>query len=218
VGLFCLVAAVLTALGGLAQINPIWLYGPFKPAVVTAGSQPDWYVGWLDGALRVMPPWEIRVWGHTVANPFFPGVLLPGLTFAGLYAWPFLEARFTKDREPHNLLNRPRDVPLRTAIGAGAFAFYTILFLAGANDILAVQFHVAPESITDTFRIALFVVPLLVFALTRKVCRDLRRAASHPIELPVGTHVVRTPGGGYEDRAEAATPSPAPPARSRPPR
>ena len=199
VGLFLLVAAVLTALGGLAQINPIWLYGPFKPATVSAGSQPDWYVGWLDGALRLMPPWEIRAFGHTVPNPFFPGVLLPGLTFGGLYAWPFLEPRFTKDRGPHNLLNRPRDVPVRTAIGAAALAFYTLLFLAGGNDILAVQFHVAPESITNTFRVLVIVLPVIVFRVTRKLCRDLRRGDSHPMQRPVGSRVRRTATGGYDE-------------------
>ena len=199
VGLFCLVAGVLTALGGLAQINPIWLYGPFKPATVSSGSQPDWYVGWLDGALRVMPPWEIRAFGHTVPNPFFPGVLLPGLTFAGLYLWPFLEARLTKDREPHNLLNLPRDAPVRTAIGAAALAFYTLLFFAGANDILAVQFRVAPESITNAFRVLLFVLPAIVFLVTRKVCRDLQRSGVHPAKHPVGSRVERTPTGGYEE-------------------
>jgi ubiquinol-cytochrome c reductase cytochrome b subunit len=199
VGLFFLVAGVLTALGGLAQINPIWLYGPFKPATVTAGSQPDWYVGWLDGALRLMPGWESRTLGHSIPNPFFPAVLLPGLTFGGLYAWPFLEAHFTKDREPHNLLNRPRDVPLRTAIGAAALAFYIILFLAGANDILAVQFHVAPESITNAFRLLLFALPAVVFVVTRRICRDLKRGASHPTELPLGSRVARTDAGGYEE-------------------
>jgi ubiquinol-cytochrome c reductase cytochrome b subunit len=206
VGLFFLVAAVLTALGGLAQINPIWLYGPFKPATVSSGSQPDWYVGWLDGALRLMPPWEIRAFGHTVPNPFFPGVLLPGLTFGGLYAWPFLEPRFTKDRGPHNLLNQPRDVPVRTAIGAAALAFYTVLFFAGANDILAVQFHVAPESITNTFRVLVFVLPVIVFLVTRKVCRDLRRGDSHPMQLPVGSRVRRTPAGGYEVEPDGQAP------------
>jgi ubiquinol-cytochrome c reductase cytochrome b subunit len=134
-----------------------------------------------------------------VPNPFFPGVLLPGLTFGGLYAWPFLEARFTKDRRPHHLLNLPRDAPVRTAIGAAALAFYTVLFFAGANDILAVQFHVAPESITNAFRVLVFVLPAIVFLVTRKVCRDLRRGGSHPTKLPVGSHVQRTATGGYEE-------------------
>ena len=115
-GLFFFVFAVCAALGGLAQINPVWLYGPFQSSAVSAGSQPDWYIGWLEGALRLMPPWETRIGGFEVANPFFPGVLLPGITFMLLYAWPWIEARFTRDYEEHHLLDRPRDRPgpLRT--------------------------------------------------------------------------------------------------------
>ena len=133
VGLFCVVLAVLAGLGGLAQVNPIWLYGPYHPAAVTSGSQPDWYVGWLDGALRVFPNFEIRAFGHSVPNPFFPGVLLPGITFGLLYAWPFLEQRFTRDHASHNLLDRPRDRPLRTAFGVATLTFYTVLVLAGRH-------------------------------------------------------------------------------------
>ena len=105
----------------------------------------------------------------------------------------------TKDREPHNLLNLPRDAPVRTAIGAAALAFYTLLFFAGANDILAVQFRVAPESITNAFRVLLFVLPAIVFLVTRKVCRDLQRSGVHPAKHPVGSRVERTPTGGYEE-------------------
>ena len=110
-GLFFLTSAVLAFLGGVVQINPIWLYGPFDPAEVSAASQPDWYMGWLDGALRIMPGWEIRAFGFEIPNPFFPGVLLAGLTFALLYAWPFLEARVTGDHDEHHLLDRPRAAP-----------------------------------------------------------------------------------------------------------
>ena len=126
----------LAALGGLVQINPVWLYGPYDPAqasAVTAGSQPDWYVGWLDGALRIFPGWEIRAFGYTVANPFFPGALLPGITFGLLYIWPWLERRFTKDYAHHNLLDRPRDAPVRSGFGAATLSFYTILFVAAPN-------------------------------------------------------------------------------------
>lgn len=203
-GLFLLVAAVLAALGGLAQINPIWLYGPFAtpgaPTAVTSASQPDWYMGWLDGALRLMPGWEIRAFGYTIANPFFPGVVLAGLTFAGIYLWPWIERRFTKDTAAHNLLDRPRDAPLRTAIGASVFAFFTILFLAGSNDVLAGVFEVAPETFTNVFRVALFLVPAAVFALTLRVCRELRRRGA-PAHVAGDAHamhrVVRTPTGGY---------------------
>ncbi len=98
-GLFFFVFAACAALGGLAQINPVWIWGPFQPAAVSAGSQPDWYVGWLEGSLRLLPGWEIRAFGHEVPNPFFSGVLLPGITFMLLYAWPFLEGRFTKENQ-----------------------------------------------------------------------------------------------------------------------
>ncbi|MEA2902559.1 MAG: ubiquinol-cytochrome c reductase cytochrome b subunit [Actinomycetota bacterium] len=202
VGLFFIVTAVLAALGGLAQINPVWLYGPYDAAqasAATAGSQPDWYVGWLDGALRVMPGWEIRAFGHTVANPFFPGAVLPGLTFGILYLWPFLERRFTKDRDAHNLLDRPRDAPVRTALGAATLSFYTILFIAGGNDVLSSVFRVAPESITNLFRALIFVVPVLAFFLTRSTCRSLARDQVHPFSGPVGSRVRRTPSGGYEE-------------------
>ena len=200
VALFFLVSAVLAGLAGLAQINPIWLYGPYDPAkaaAATAGSQPDWYVGWLDGALRLMPGWEIRALDHTIANPFFPGVLLPGLTFAGLYLWPFLERRFSKDDEAHNLLDRPRDRPVRTAIGAAALAFYAILFIAGGNDVLAALVQIAPETITTIFRVGVIVVPLAVFFLTRAICHSLARSGMHPTEDPVGGRIERTPEGGY---------------------
>jgi ubiquinol-cytochrome c reductase cytochrome b subunit len=136
-GLFFGIAAVLGAMGGLLQINPVWLYGPFTPAAVSSPAQPDWYLGWLEGALRIFPAWEIRALGHAIPNPFFPAVLLPTITFGLLYAWPFLEARLTGDREEHHLLDRARNHPVRTGIGAMALTFYTLLLLAGSNDILA---------------------------------------------------------------------------------
>jgi ubiquinol-cytochrome c reductase cytochrome b subunit len=205
-GLFFIVTGILAGLGGLAQINPIWLYGPYDPAqaaAATAGSQPDWYVGWLDGALRLMPPWEIRGFGHTLANPFFAGALLPGLTFAGLYLWPFIERRLTGDRAAHNLLDRPRDLPARTALGAAVLAFYGVLFFAGGNDILSNIFGVAPETVTNLFRIMVVAAPLAVFLVTRSACRGLARSGAHPTEGPLGSRVRRTPRGGYEEVEEA---------------
>jgi ubiquinol-cytochrome c reductase cytochrome b subunit len=199
--LFLLVAAMLALLGGLAQINPVWLYGPYKAtqaAAATSGSQPDWYMGWVDGALRIMPGWEVRAFGHTIANPFFPGVLMPGITFGVLYLWPFLERRFTHDREHHNLLDRPRDAPFRTAVGAATLAFYGILLLAGGNDILAGIFRIAPEHITNAFRVLVFAAPLGVFFVTRSVCRGLARDDLHPTQPPAGGLIVRTATGGFE--------------------
>ncbi len=209
-GLFLLVAAVLAGLGGLVQINPVWLYGPYKAAqaaAATSASQPDWYMGWVDGALRIMPGWEVRAFGHTIANPFFPGVLMPGITFGVLYAWPFLERRFTKDRDPHNLLDRPRDAPVRTGLGAATLAFYGILLLAGGNDVLAGIFRIAPEVITNTFRVLIFALPLTVFFVTRNVCRGLARDDLHPTEPPAGGRIERTASGGFEPVREGGEPS-----------
>ncbi len=162
VGLFCAVFAVLGALGGLAQINPIWLYGPFDPAFVASPAQPDWFLGWLDGALRLFPAWEFRTGSSMIPNPFFPGVLLPGVTFGLLYLWPFLEARVTGDYGPHELLDRPTDRPARSAIGAGVLTFYVILLLSASNDVIARMFRVPVLAMTVAFRIAVFVIPLLV--------------------------------------------------------
>jgi ubiquinol-cytochrome c reductase cytochrome b subunit len=162
VGLFFAVFAVLAALGGLVQINPVWLYGPFRPEQVTSPAQPDWYLGWLEGALRLFPAWEIRAFGYEIPNPFFPAILLPGVTFGVLYAWPFIEAWWTKDREPHHLLERPRDNPTRTAIGAAALSFYTVLFFAASNDLLAKWLSAPVLNITWGFRIATLVVPPIV--------------------------------------------------------
>ena len=174
-GMFFLTAAVVAVLGGLAQINPIWLYGPFDPADVSAASQPDWYVGWLDGALRLMPPWEIRAFGLELPSPFFPGVLMPGITFALLYLWPFLEARFTGDRGEHHLLDRPRDRPLRTAMGVATFAFYTVLTFAGASDVLAVTFDVSINALFPALQVLLFVLPVASAYVAYRLCKELAR-------------------------------------------
>ncbi|MGH9245665.1 MAG: cytochrome bc1 complex cytochrome b subunit [Acidimicrobiales bacterium] len=172
-GLFFITTAVLSALGGLAQINPIWLYGPFDPSEVSAASQPDWYLGWTDGALRVMPGWETRAFGFEIPNPFFPGVLLPGVTFGLLYLWPFLEARFTRDHDEHHLCDRPRDRPLRTAMGVATLTFYSVLLLAGAADVLSTTFALSVNSVLWFFRIALFAAPALTAWAAYRLCREL---------------------------------------------
>jgi ubiquinol-cytochrome c reductase cytochrome b subunit len=161
VGLFFGVFSVVAFLGGLVQINPVWLYGPFRPEQVTSPAQPDWYFGWVEGALRIFPAWELRAFGYEVPNPFFPAILLPGVTFAALYLWPFLENRFTHSIADHQLLDRPRDQPMRTALGVATIAFYGVLFFAASNDLIAKWWRLSIESVTWGFRIALLVVPLL---------------------------------------------------------
>jgi ubiquinol-cytochrome c reductase cytochrome b subunit len=179
-GLFCAVAAVVIGLGALFQINPVWLYGPFNPSTTTAPAQPDWYWGWMDGALRTFPNWEFRGLGRMIANPFFPGVLLPALTFLGLYAWPFLEARLTGDRSEHQLLDRPRDHPVRSGIGAGVVAFYTLLTVAGVNDTIARLLDQPVFRVTGALRVAILVVPVLIGLLTWRALAAVKDAPPTP--------------------------------------
>jgi ubiquinol-cytochrome c reductase cytochrome b subunit len=176
VGLFALVGGVLALLGGLAQINPVWLYGPFEAPAVTTAAQPDWYVGWIEGALRIFPPAFVKIGPYSISELFWPAVLLPGLTFALLYAWPFLEARLTRDHRDHHLLDRPSQRPARTAIGVTVLTFYVILLLAGGDDIWADLLPVPLTSVVWAFRVLVLVVPVLAGAFTWKVCRDLARA------------------------------------------
>lgn len=187
IALLFAVFSVLFALGGLVQINPIWLYGPFKVQQVTSPAQPDWWMGWVEGALRLFPPIEIRAFGFEIPNPFFPAVLLPGITFLFLYAWPFLEARFTGDREPHHLLDRARDHPVRTALGVATLTFYVVLHFSASNDLLAKELNVAVESVTVVYRVLLFVLPPLFAYVTFRLMKALalsraERFAEMPIE------------------------------------
>jgi ubiquinol-cytochrome c reductase cytochrome b subunit len=176
VGLLAGVFAVIALLGGLAQVNPIWLYGPFEPAAVSTASQPDWYMGWLEGALRLAPAWRIHLFGYTVSEVFWPGVLLPGITFGLLYLWPFIERRLTHDTAEHHLLDRPRDRPLRTAFGVGTLTFYAVLFVAGSSDIGAQKFVVAIPTFTRILQVLVVVLPVAGAAIAWKACKDLAGA------------------------------------------
>lgn len=179
------VVAVVAALGGLAQINPIWLWGPFEPWAVTTGAQPDWYVGWLEGALRLFPAWELTALGYTVPALFWPGVFLPLVTFGALYAYPFIERRFTGDRAEHELLERPRDRPGRVALGSAVLSFYAVLLLSGSQDVLAAWTGVAVEGIVWSLRAGLLVVPSLVGAVAWRWARDLQGIEkSHERHVP----------------------------------
>jgi ubiquinol-cytochrome c reductase cytochrome b subunit len=176
IGLFAAVFAVIAALGGLVQINAVWLYGPFKAAAVSTASQPDWYMGWLEGALRLFPAWRPTLFGYQISELFWPGVLLPGITFGLLFVWPFLEARVTGDRNEHQLLSRPRDRPVHTALGVATLSFYAVLFVAGSQDIGAQRLGVPQNAMTRVLQVLLVALPPVVGLFTWKLCRDLRGA------------------------------------------
>ena len=175
-GFFFIVFGIVALLSGLVNINPVWIFGPYTPDQVTAGTQPDWYIGWLDGALRLMPNWETVIAGFTISwNVFIPSVVIPGILFTGLAFYPFLEAWATGDKREHNLLDRPRNAPVRTGIGVMAIVFYGILWLAGGNDLVATTFDLSINAISWTLRILLIVAPPLAFIITKRICLSLQR-------------------------------------------
>ncbi len=139
-GFLLLVAGLLTALGGLFQINPVWLYGPYEPWNATTMAQPDWYTGWLEGAVRLFPSWDIHIGGFLLPGLFWPAAVLPGMIFGFFFIWPWADALFTRDNGIHNVLETPRDRPGRTAIGAAVLTFTGMLLFAGGDDVFSVLF------------------------------------------------------------------------------
>lgn len=197
-GYFCFVSGVIFFMAAVAQINPVWEYGPFRPDQVSAGSQPDWYMGVADGLLRVMPGWEIDLWGHTLALdnllPLLGGMLL----FLAMGAYPFLEAWVTDDDRDHHLLDRPRNRPVRTALGVAWLGVYAVALIGAANDVIATRLHVSVNSVTWTVRVGLFVVPVLAFVITKRLALALQRRDRDKVLHGRETGVIeRLPHGEY---------------------
>jgi ubiquinol-cytochrome c reductase cytochrome b subunit len=174
-GLMFAVFAVLFLLGGLVQINPIWQWGPYHIGVSTNGAQPDWYLGWLIGALRLIPGFDVTIGDYTlVPNPFWGGAAFPLFAFAVLALWPWLERKLTGDRAFHNLLDRPRDAPRRTAFGAAFFTWVALIFLFGAADRVYVFFDLSYTGQLWVYRVLVWVLPVIVYLVTKRVCDELR--------------------------------------------
>ncbi len=208
-GWLAAVAAVLVLLGGLVQINPIFQWGPYETWRSTNGAQPDWYLGWLIGALRLVPPLEPRFGGHTwIPNPFWGGALFPLVCFGVLYAWPWIEQRFiTRDFRRHDLLDRPRDNPGRTAFGAAFFAWVFLAFFAGSSDRVLVTIGFSYEGQVWFWRFGIWIIPLLVGWFTLRLCRQLRDTGEHPWRRWTGRAVRRNAAGGFESATPTAEPT-----------
>ncbi len=176
-GFFFVVFGVIALLGATLQINPVWNYGPYDPSIISAGTQPDWYMLFIDGALRIMPGnLEYVIGGYTLSlNILIPGVVVPGLFFGALALYPWIEAWATGDRGERHILDRPRNAPVRTALGVAAITFYVVLVLEGSNDIVANLFRLSINDLTIMFRIAVFVLPVLAFILTKRIAMGLQR-------------------------------------------
>ena len=194
---FAMTTAILGLMGGLLQINPIWQLGPYKPSQVSAGSQPDFYMMWTDGLIRLWPAWELYIGNHTVPAAVAVALLM-GLVFTLLIVYPWIEKKVTDDNAHHNLLQRPRDAPVRTAVGAMAISLYIVLTFSAMNDIIAYRFNVSLNATTWIGRIGMVVLPAIVYYITYRWCVGLQRSDRAVLEHGVETGIIRRlPHGAY---------------------
>ena len=104
-------------------------------------------------------------------------MILPGILFtAARRSTRSSRPWVTGDQREHHLLDRPRNAPTRTALGVMAITFYVMLWIAGGNDIIATHFDL---SINDDHLVRcgslLFVLPPIVFVITKRICLGLQR-------------------------------------------
>lgn len=200
-GMGAVTAAVLVLFGAATTIGPVWSYGPADPGNAGAGSQPDWYMGLLDGALRLVPPgWEVVWFGYTWTFAVLVPVAVVGAWFIALAAYPFLESWITRDTQDHHVLERPRNGPVRTGIGVAGALFYGVLWAAAGADIIATTFGVSFESVIRTLQVTLILGPPLAFGVTRRIAVGLQRKDRHlALHGHETGHVVRTADGGYAE-------------------
>ena len=198
-GLFLIVTALLLVASAFVTVNPIWLYGPADPASAGAGSQPDWYTGFLDGALRLVPPeWEVVVLDRTWTLAILVPLAVVGAYLLAVAVYPFVEEWITGDHREHHVLDRPRNVPTRTGIGVAGIVFYGVLWLAASADLIATQFSVSLESVITALQIALLVGPVVGFSIARRVALGLQRKDRDALDHGFETgRIVRLPGGEY---------------------
>jgi ubiquinol-cytochrome c reductase cytochrome b subunit len=207
--------AVLVALGALAQINPVWLFGPYQPGSISSGSVPDWYMGFLDGALRVMPAWELSIGGHPLSlDVLIPAVIVPGLFFTLVAAYPLLDGWIAGGRPPRGprrsrqvalLPPKPADPANRIGVGVAGITLYGLLWAAAANDQIAYHLQISLYTVTWVFRVLVLAGPVLTFVLARTICHVVearrRDEAEHGIETG---RIAMTPEGGFTEIREQA--------------
>jgi ubiquinol-cytochrome c reductase cytochrome b subunit len=202
-GLFMTVFGVVATMAGLFQINPIWLFGPYRASEVSSASQPDWYVMFLDGLVRLMPAWQITIPigdGYSIPPLFWPGVVALGAMLTAAGAYPFIERRWKHDYARHNLLQRPRDAPQRTGVGVMSFTFFLIATISGGNDVIADKFHISLNAMTWAGRIGLLLGPPLAYWLTVRLCLGLQQHDREVLAHGVETGIIRRlPSGGFAE-------------------
>ena len=198
-GLFFIVFALVMAIGATVTISPVWNYGPAAPGDASAGSQPDWYMGFLDGALRLVPPgWEVVLFGRTLAIGVLAPVVVIGLFLVTVAVYPFVEAWITGDKREHHILDRPRNAPVRTAIGVAGVLFYATLWGSASSDIVATHLRLSVEGVIHFYQAMLLVAPVVGFVVARKVALALQRKDRELVLHGYETgRIVRLPGGEY---------------------
>jgi ubiquinol-cytochrome c reductase cytochrome b subunit len=199
-GFFAVVFGIIVVMAGLFQINPIWNLGPYNPSQVSAGVQPDFYMGFLDGMVRIWPAWEIRnLFGHyMVPAVFFPSILGATVLMIIVLSYPWIEKAFTKDDAMHNLLQRPRDVPVRTALGAAFITFYLVNLINGANDLFALKLDISLNVMTWAGRILSIIGPVIAYVVTYRLCLGLQHADRAVLEHGIETGILkRLPSGEF---------------------
>ena len=200
-GLMLIVPGFIVLMAATLQINPVWLRGPYDPAQVGAGSQPDWYIGFLDGALRLMPPWEIGVFGHELTlSVLVPAIVLPGVILTALAIYPWIEHKITGAEGDQHILDRPRNMPARTGLGVAFTVFYVVLWIAAGNDVIATTLHISVNWLTWFLQISVILMPPLAYSITKRICIGLQRRDRdnllHGRETGI---VVVSPGGGFSE-------------------
>lgn len=198
-GFFFIIFGVIALTASLVTINPIWNYGPYDPSPVSAGTQPDWYIGFADGALRLVPPgWEFVIFGFTLSLNILVPVLVMVVFIVLVMLYPFFEAWVTGDKREHHITQRPRNAPTRTAIGAAGVTFYAVMWAAASSDLIATHFKLSIESVTYALQALLILGPIVAYIVTKRICLGLqkkdREIALHGFE---SGRIVRLPGGEY---------------------
>ena len=199
-GFFAVVFGIIAMMSGLFQINPIWNLGPYNPSQVSAGVQPDFYMGFLDGMVRIWPAWEIRnLFGHyMIPAVFFPSILGATVLMIIVISYPWIETAFTKDKVIHNILQRPRDVPVRTALGVAFITFYLVNLINGANDLFAFKLDISLNVMTWLGRIFSIIGPVIAYVVTYRLCLGLQHSDRAVLEHGIETGVLkRLPSGQF---------------------
>ncbi|WP_462417367.1 cytochrome bc1 complex cytochrome b subunit [Kytococcus sp. Marseille-QA3725] len=208
-GFFFIVFGLTVLISALVTINPVWAYGPYEPTQVTAGSQPDWYMGFADGALRLLPgTFEFVLFDRTFNMNIFPGSLFLIPFMYGLaMIYPFLESWVTGDDREHHLLQYPYNAPVRAGLGAAFFTVYCVLWAAAGNDLMAIKLGLSINDITNVLRVLFFVGPVIVFWVVKRICLSMqRRDRDKVLHGRESGRIVRTPEGRFFEAHEELSP------------